>query len=117
MVDPSNFTLINDNAEQSSNKRLIIQTDLLAHHLLGRLSNALLVSSDENISSNNSIHLAGASTLLSNLTNGNIQQQKQILSHLLTDYFESRNYADAATQVTDNNTSRILALSFSSFSF
>ncbi|CAF0922536.1 unnamed protein product [Rotaria sordida] len=76
---------------------LIIQTDILIHHLVEQISNLLmnfLISND--------------STIVSILTNGNIQQQKQLLFHLLNDYFQSKTNVDVATQTSlpiSNNSS------------
>jgi hypothetical protein len=82
---------------------VIIQTDMLVHHVVEQLSDLLAKSSTEHVSST-SAHMEKASTLLSTLTDGDIQQQKQLLSHLLHDYFQSKTNVDVATQVIEKNT-------------
>ena len=77
---------------------MIIQTDMLVHHLVEKLSDLLIKFSTEDTSSTPN-HITKASTLLSNVTDGNIQQQKQLLSHLLYGYFQSQTHIDVATQV------------------
>jgi hypothetical protein len=73
---------------------------MLVHHLVEKLSDLLSKSSTENASSAPP-HITKASTLLSSVTDGNIQQQKQLLSHLIYDYFQSQTHIEVATQVFD----------------
>ncbi|CAF3978940.1 unnamed protein product [Rotaria sp. Silwood2] len=105
-LDLSNMTVTNDHSKRS-NEKVNIQTDMLAHHVVEKLSNLLMNSSTETISSTpNDITIA--STFLSTLTNENIQEQKQILFHLLNDYFQSKTCVDVATQTSlsvSNNSS------------
>jgi hypothetical protein len=76
-----------------------IQIDTVVHHLVGKLSDLLIKSPTENISSI-PVHIAKASVLLSTLTDGDIEQQKHLLSHFAYDYLQSKIYAEVATQVT-----------------
>jgi hypothetical protein len=75
---------------------------MIIHHVVEEISDLLMKSSNENASST-SAHLIKASTLLSSLTEGNIQQQKQLLSHLLHDYFQSKTNIEVGTQVIEKN--------------
>ncbi len=94
-----------NDSENISNEKLIIQTDVLIRHLVEKLSNLLIKSpTTENVSST-PVHIAQASTLLSTVTGGDIQQQKELLSNLLYDSFRSKTQAEVATQVTDKNIS------------
>lgn len=77
-----------------SDETVILQTDRIIRHVVEKLSDRLAKSSTP-------AETAEASTLLPTLINGNIQQQKELLSRLLSDYFPSKTYADATTQVTN----------------
>ncbi len=96
ILDLSNIIGTTDSTE-TSNEKVIIETDIFVHDLMEKLSSLLIKSpTTENASSK-------ASILLSTLTNGDIQQQKEILSSLLLDSFQSKHHVEVATQVTDKN--------------
>lgn len=88
-----------------SNEKVIIQTDILVRHLVEKLSDLLIKSPTTTNVSSTSFDIAKASTLLSNLTNGDIQQQKELLHGLLFDSFKSKSHVEVATQVIDKNIS------------
>ncbi len=85
----------------ASNETGILQTDRIVRHLVEKLSDILAKSST-------TTDTATASTLLPTLISGDIQQQQELLSHLLSDYLPSNTHVDVATQVTNRTISAIL---------
>jgi len=85
----------------ASNETGILQTDRIVRHLVEKLSDILAKSST-------SADTTTASTLLPTLISGDIQQQQELLSHLLSDYLPSNTHVDVATQVTNRTISAIL---------
>ncbi len=93
-----------DSAATSSEK-VIIQIEPLVRHLVEKLSERLIKSSTtENVTSTPG-YITEASTLLFTLTHGDIPEQKELLSRLLFDTFQSKSRVEVSTQVTNKNTS------------
>ncbi|CAF1016842.1 unnamed protein product [Adineta steineri] len=96
-IDLSNAVTTSDQPRES-NRKITIQTDMLVHHIVEKLSDLLIQSSKDGFSI--PIHMSRASTLLSTVTEGNRNQQKQLLSHLIYDYFQSQTYIEVSTQTS-----------------
>lgn len=105
LVDLSSI-IMNTDPRGTSNEKLIIQTDLLVQHLVEKLSDLLIKSPTiENLSST-SVQITKASKLLSELT-VDIQEQKDLISRLLLDSFQSKPHIEVTTQVIDKNILRV----------
>ncbi|CAF1180560.1 unnamed protein product [Adineta steineri] len=102
-IDLSNAVTTSDQSRES-NRKITIQTDMLVHHIVEKLSDLLIQSSKDGFST--PAHMSRASTLLSNVTEGNRNQQKQLLSHLIYDYFQSQTYIEVSTQTSTSTSEK-----------
>jgi hypothetical protein len=93
------------NSTEISNEKVITEIGILVGHLVEILSDLLIKSSTNANATSNSVNIAKASTLLSDLTNGgDIQQQKEFLSSLFNS-FQFKSHVEVATQVINKNIS------------
>jgi hypothetical protein len=93
-----------DSAATSSEK-VIIQIEPLVRHLVEKLSERLIKSSTTETVASTPSYITEVSTLLFTLTHGDIPEQKELLSRLLFDTFQSKSHVEVSTQVTNKNMS------------
>jgi hypothetical protein len=93
-----------DSAATSSEK-VIIQIEPLVRHLVEKLSELLIKSSTTETVASTPGYITEASRLLFTLTRGDIPEQKELLSRLLFDTFQSKIRVEVSTQVTNKNMS------------
>ncbi len=113
IVDVSNIIEPLTDSTETSDEKVIIKTEILVDHLVEKLSDLLIKSPTTTNVTSIPVNIVKASSLLSNLTNGDTQEQKKLLSRLLFDSFQSKSHVEVATQVINKN----IIINFIQFSF